>query len=143
MPEEEIHSDTEKPKKKRGNPQNLIPFKKGKGADRDPRINVSNRPTGFSQLRKLVLEVGGEIARDKKGKAVVIDKGLPTEHEATIAELILREWAADKNHSHKFIEYGWGKVPVKNEISGNVTLSWKDFIEGTDASNSSTSSTES
>lgn len=128
-------SNTEAKKKKpHKGTENLIPFKKGKGADRDPRINPNGRPKGFDEFRKLVLSVGSEVARDKKNNPVIIDKGLPTEHAATIAELILRDWAKDKQNSQKFVEYGWGKVPQPIEHSGNVQLTWRDFIEG-DGSN--------
>jgi hypothetical protein len=130
---DKIHSNTatEQPKKKRGNVQNLVPFKKGKGAERDPKINAKGRPRVFDQLRELILEIGGEIARDKRGNPVIIDRNLETEHAATVAELLLREWAKDKINSSKFIEYGWGKVPTPVEHSGNVTLTWKDFIQST------------
>jgi len=77
-------------------------FRKG-----DPRINRKGRPRSFDALRTLAQQIAHEEARS--GGAPVVVEG----HKATVAEMILRQWAASKNPQlqRAFIEIAFGKVP--------------------------------
>ena len=83
------------------NPNPVPRFTKG-----DPRINRKGRPKSFKALRELVQQVGNEVARDKNGDPIVIDR-----HIATTAEMIVRSWTKDPKRQRDFIEFGYGKVP--------------------------------
>jgi hypothetical protein len=90
------------------NNQNLKPFKKG-----DPRINRKGRPKNFDKLRELALQIAHEVA--KKGNDCVIING----RKATVAEMILRQWATSKNPTlqKSFIEIAFGKVPDRMDLN--------------------------
>jgi len=91
------------------NPQNLKPFKQG-----DPRINRKGRPKNFDALRELAQAISHEVAQSA-GEPIVIDG-----HTATVAEMILRQWAQSKNPQlqRAFVEYAFGKVPERQEHTG-------------------------
>lgn len=84
------------------------PFQKG-----DPRINRKGRPKSFDALRELAQTIAHETATSA-GQPVVIDG-----HKATVAEMILRQWAASKNPQlqRAFIEVAYGKVPDNVELN--------------------------
>ena len=86
------------------NNENLKPFKKGKGKDRDPRINRYGRPKSFDVLRKLAQRIAAEKVAEKNGYAV------------TMVEVMLHNMAASKNAAQNktFLEYAFGKV--KDEV---------------------------
>ena len=79
-------------------------FKKG-----DPRINRKGRPRNIDALRKLAQQVAVEEVGVNGNNEIM-----------TRIELILRAWALSKNpHLQKaFIEYAYGKVPDKHEVTG-------------------------
>ncbi len=85
-------------------------FRKG-----DPRINRHGRPKSFDALRSLALEIAHEKAKSG-GETIVVDG-----HSATVAEVILRQWAQSKNPKLQqlFIEVAFGKVPDKVDISSD------------------------
>lgn len=88
-------------------------FKKG-----DVRINRSGRPKSFDALRKLALAIAHEVP-EKDGLPVVING-----HKATVAEIILRKWAASGNHQLQkaFVEIAFGKVPDNINVKSDGTL---------------------
>lgn len=100
-----------------------MPFTKG-----DPHINRKGRPKSFDKLRALAQAISHEVATgkattDKDGNVI---PGKPIEidgHVATVAEMVLRQWATSKDPRLQiaFIEYAYGKVPVKQE-NYNVDL---------------------
>lgn len=96
------------------NNQNLKPFKKG-----DPRINRKGRPKNFDALRALTQQIAHEVP-ETKGKPLVIDG-----HRVTVTEAILRKWASSKDPrlQRAFMEYAYGKVPDKHEVSGRIDVS--------------------
>ena len=77
-------------------------FKKG-----DPRINRKGRPKTFDALRELAQQIAHEEALSG-GQPVVING-----HVVTVAEAIMRKWAASQNYQlqRAFIEVAFGKVP--------------------------------
>lgn len=93
-----------------------------KGAGKDPRINRKGRPKNFDSLRALAQQIANEQARSKPkqdaegniipGEPIIIDG-----HLATVAEMVMRSWANSKDPRFQiaFIEYAYGKVPVKQE----------------------------
>lgn len=107
------------------NPQaakNLKPFKKGKGADIDPRINTKGRPKSFDQLRALFQEIAAEEVSD--GKKTV-----------TRVEYIGRMMAADKKLMKEFLEFAFGKVPQNVDIKGKVGVYEVDIESDDDGEN--------
>jgi hypothetical protein len=80
------------------------PFRKG-----DPRINRKGRPRGFDELRKMAIRIAGETLTNKA-----------TGEQSTVVDAILRRWIAsdDWRASEAFMQYAFGKVPNREEISG-------------------------
>lgn len=80
------------------------PFTKG-----DKRINRKGRPKTFETLRAEALKIAGEIVTDKNGEPV-----------ASRIHAIMLDWATSKDvrKQQLFIEYAYGKVPDKTEVSG-------------------------
>jgi hypothetical protein len=103
------------PKGKRVIPGN-VPFKKGKGADIDPRINTKGRPKSFDQLRAL-FQMIGEHALVLNGKTY------------TRSEAIGLAMSADKKLMRDFLEYAYGKVPQAVELGNTDGEGLKVIIE--------------
>jgi hypothetical protein len=80
------------------------PFQKG-----DVRINRKGRPKSFEALRREAIKLAGEYITNPA-----------TGEQASIARLILESWAksSDPQAQKLFIEYAYGKVPNKEEITG-------------------------
>lgn len=109
---------------------NLRPFQKG-----DTRINRKGRPKTFDAARELAQQIAHEIAKvkDKDGKEspLIIDG-----HYVTVAESVLRSWAAsgDPKLSTSFMEWAYGKVPSVTEVTGkdgtalSIKLQWGDDV---------------
>ena len=109
---------------------NLKPFVKG-----DPRINRNGRPKKFDELRDLAITIAGEAFVDKHGNPV---KFPGIDRPVNKGEAILIQWAqsTDPRKQQLFIEYAYGKVPQKTELTGgdgdcvSVGIKW---IEDKDA----------
>ena len=102
------------------NNENLKPFKKGKGKDRDPRINKYGRPKDIGILRKLAQRIANEPVAVRNG------------YTLTMVEVMLRNMAASKNATREktFLEYAYGKV--KEEIDHTTKgekITWESFIK--------------
>lgn len=102
------------------NPSPSTRFQKGAGVD--PRINRKGRPHSFDALRSLAQSIANEVARgkgrlDENGNPIPGEPVIIEGHTATVAEMIMRKWAqsTDPRFQVAFIEYAYGKVPVKQE----------------------------
>lgn len=86
------------------NDENLKPFKKG-----DKRINKKGRPKDFTGARLLAQSISHEEVTNSKGDT------------ATVAEALLRQWAASKDPRLQmyFFEVAYGKVPQEQKITGS------------------------
>jgi hypothetical protein len=119
----DIEAETAETPLFRGNPQGQKPskidrirrfqFKKGKGANRDPRIRVGGRPRSFQEFRKLVQSIMAEtidVKFRKNGKTL----------RMTAAEAMVRHAVRSKDPAlHRLaFEYAFGKVPDKIEATG-------------------------
>lgn len=91
------------------NPNPVKPFIKG-----DSRINRKGRPKSFDALRALAQQIAHEVAQSN-GQPVIIDG-----HKATVAEMIMRQWASSKDtrKQEAFIQYAFGRVPDRQELTG-------------------------
>lgn len=88
---------------------------KGQFTKGDPRINRKGRPKNFDAARELAQAIAHEKAKKKDGDTFVWDG-----HAVTYIEAILRNWAmsSDVNKQKAFVEYAYGKVPQRNEVTG-------------------------
>lgn len=93
----------------------------------DPKINRKGRPKTFDMARELAQQIGHEVLKGEGDKPVVRDSGIVTRIEG-----ILREWSISRNFQkqREFMAYAVGKPKEEHEHSGNVTVSWKEFISG-------------
>ena len=95
----------------------------------DPRINRKGRPKSFDALRELAQQIAHEEALSS-GQPVVING-----HTATVAEMILRQWAASKNPqlARAFIEIAFGKVPDEVRLTGkdggNILIGFGERVD--------------
>jgi hypothetical protein len=88
-------------------------FKKGKGANRDPRIRGGGRPRSFTEFRKMVQSIMAEtvdVKFRKNGKTL----------RMTAAQAMVRHAVRSKDPAlHRLaLEYAFGKVPDKIEATG-------------------------
>jgi hypothetical protein len=92
---------------------------------RKHQINRKGRPKSFDALRELAQAIAHEEAL-AGGQPVVVNG-----RKATVAEMIMRQWAASKNPQlqRAFIEVAYGKVPDAIDItSGGDKITWAAFI---------------
>lgn len=104
-----------KPKKPRGVGR---PFVAG-----DSRINRKGRPKSFEALRKEAIKLAGEI--------VIAQQANGEPMELSRIHAILLDWASsdDPQAQKLFVEYAYGKVPQKEEITGANGEAQKLIIE--------------
>lgn len=106
-----------------GNKKNLVPFKPGKGADRDPRIYMGgSRAKGQKELKAAIEAFLNEA--DKKTKQTRLDE---------LLDLMLRSSSALDRKT--LLEYGFGKLPqpVQAKFEGDVTIHFIDETEDDDS----------
>lgn len=95
----------------------------------DPRINRKGRPKSFDAFHKLAQSIGNEAAMRKNKTSGEIEPVEYDGHLMTVAEEILRSWAHSKSEKLQiaFVQYAYGKVPDKVDVTGagNITLTPK------------------
>jgi len=99
-------------------PPKATQFKKGKGVD--PRINRKGRPKNFSELRELAQSLAHEPATIKR-KDGTLEPIIYNGKQATVAEMILREWTRDSKHQEQFVKVAFGDVPL-------TIRTWQDEV---------------
>ncbi len=101
---------------------------KGQFVKGDPRCWRKGKPKEFNALRDLAQEIAHEKAKrsEKDGGGLLIFDG----HAATVAEMILRQWArsGDWQRQKGFIEIAFGKVP--DEVKVNADGVWVIKVTG-------------
>ena len=117
------------------------PTGKGGFQERKHQINRKGRPHTFDALRELAQTIAHEPATKQTdpvviGGKIVYRQGesvLVGGHIATVAEIILRQWATSKNHmlQKAFIEVAFGKVPDAIDLTSkgeklDIILRWMD-----------------
>lgn len=87
---------------------------RGRFVKGDPRINRKGRPKTFDAFRELAQQISHEPAISDGQKLEI------NGHVVTVAEAILRRWAASKDPRLQiaFIEIAFGKPPQRTEITG-------------------------
>ena len=87
---------------------------RGRFVKGDPRINRKGRPKTFDAFRELAQQISHEPAISDGQKLEI------NGHVVTVAEAILRRWAASKDPRLQmaFIEIAYGKPPQRTEITG-------------------------
>ena len=96
------------------------PTGKGGFQERKHQINRKGRPRTFDALRELALQIAHETGTKDNGEPLIVK-----DHIATVAELILRQWAASKRPElqRAFIEIAYGKVPDElKATTGDVKI---------------------
>jgi hypothetical protein len=88
-------------------PKQLKPFVKG-----DPRINRNGRPRSSKQIEDLIHALLALPAKDKNGKSVLVNG-----EQATEAEAMLIDMARNPKNRQTLLEYGYGKVKEKIDMS--------------------------
>lgn len=92
----------------------------------DPRINRKGRPRTFDAFRDLIQTKMNEPALDKDGQQIVKNG-----HIVTNAEMFVEAWMKSKDRK-SFAEFAYGKVTEQVEHSGEVNMTWKEFINNDD-----------
>ena len=106
--QDDTPADKPKRKRKHGNANSVgRPFFSG-----DSRINRKGRPKSFDALRREAIKLAGEI--------IVAQQANGEEVELSRIHKILLDWAGsdDPQAQKLFVEYAFGKVPNKEEITG-------------------------
>lgn len=113
-PDPSAIAPSNKKKKHRGNPQNLVPFKAGKGDARDPRIWTGGRPNTFESFREALQEY----------------LNTPTSKNKTRLTTIIDKMANTRGERKTLLEYAFGRVPetVSTDDAGKA-MSWGEFIQ--------------
>jgi len=76
----------------------------------DKRINRKGRPKSFDKLRALAQQVLCEVVELTDGE------------KQSRVEMIMREWAKDKQKQQNLVEIAYGKVPDKTESEFTVVI---------------------
>lgn len=99
---------------------NLVPFKKGKGSNRDPRAWTGGRPNTFEDFRKTLVEY----------------LNTPTKKNKTRLTTIIDKMANTRGERKTLLEYAFGRVPatVDTDPSGKA-MTWGEFVRKAMAAN--------
>ena len=91
------------------------------GFDKRPQaINRKGRPKSFDTLRALMLEIGNEIVSSPDGSI-----------QTTRFQAIIRDWLSSKDFRKQeaALQYAFGKVPDKHEVTGadggKIVIDWE------------------
>jgi hypothetical protein len=105
---------------------------RGRFVKGDPRINRKGRPKTFDAFRELAQQISHEPAISDGQKLEI------NGHVVTVAEAILRRWAASKDPRLQmaFIEIAYGKPPQRTEITGAnggaIIVDWDSIDDNQD-----------
>lgn len=99
--------DTGEKQARAGNNGNVPPASKRFGAPHGNRINKKGRPKGFDECRALAQSIAIETIGEGQARMTMIDA-------------IMRKWATSKDPRLQiaFVEYAYGKVPQRQEVTG-------------------------
>lgn len=88
------------------------------GQPKGNKGNRKGRPKSFDALRKLAQQIAAEELQSTDGDTI------------TRIEALLRVMSTSRNPADRktFLEYAFGKPKDEVEHSGNVSLTWQEFI---------------
>jgi hypothetical protein len=115
--------------------KNLRPFRKGKGKDRDPRINTKGTISTRPDLVAAIERAANMKLFNDNGKPLILDGEQVTRLDAVIRTAFTGRSSSDKRFLIWLLEFWHGKPKESIDVNLKATVTWKDFIENAETDN--------